>query len=301
MKNIEKLSKNLVDSFMEQYSLQKKPSVTFVEDLENSKLDLGRTAHYEPESMKITIYMTGRHTKDTLRSLAHELVHHMQNCRGDLSASHGTTEEGYAQNNDHLREMEREAYECGNMFFRDWEDNLKNSNYQLYETIYKGSKLKGENAMSTKDWKNQELNGLLMEKWGYVSPKKEVLKEAPRDYTEAYYIAEAECRAHGTGNYSSFQRCIENTLKQMGFSDKAATDKELTEEVDSYMDLKADYKTLQKELPEDEALEEDEELEEAHPSDVEARVKGLENLEKESLKKEVLDIINELLSEESEV
>tara|TARA_R110000824_G_scaffold8737_4_gene39656 strand:- start:70455 stop:71204 length:750 start_codon:yes stop_codon:yes gene_type:complete len=249
MKNLEELSKNLVDSFMKQHNLQENPSIVFAEDLENSKLDLGSTAHYEPESMKITIYMTGRHVKDTLRSLAHELVHHMQNCRGEFSAGNNLTEEGYAQNNEHLREMEREAYECGNMFFRDWEDGLKSGNYQLYETIYKGSKFKGEDVMSTKDWKNQELNGLLMEKWGYVSTKK----------------------------------------------------KELNEEVDSYMDLKADYKTLQKELPEDETLEEEEELEEAHPSDVEARVKGLENLEKESLKKEVIDIINELLSEESEV
>ena len=33
--------------------------------------------------------------------------------------------EGYAQDDEHLREMEREAYECGNMIFRDWEDNLK--------------------------------------------------------------------------------------------------------------------------------------------------------------------------------
>jgi len=248
MKNIEKLSKSLVDSFIKQHDLQERPSVVFAEDLENSKLDLGRTAHYEPESMKITIYMTGRHIKDTLRSLAHELIHHMQNCRGDLSGEHGTTEEGYAQNNDHLREMEREAYECGNMFFRDWEDGLKSSNYQLYETIYKGNKIKGENVMSTKEWKDQELHSLLMEKWGYISPKKE----------------------------------------------------ELNEEVDAYINLKADYKTLQKELPEDETLEEDEELEEAHPSDIESRVKGLEKLEKESLKNEVLDIINELLSEESE-
>ena len=184
MNNLEKLSKNLIGNFMKQHGLQKKPSVEFAEDIENSKLDLGKTAYYEPDSMKITIYITGRHTKDTLRSLAHELVHHMQNCRGDLSAAHGKTEEGYAQKNDHLREMEREAYERGNMFFRDWEDNLKSGNYQLYETIYKRSNFKGENFMSTRDWKNQELNSLLMEKWGYANPKKEELNEEVDSYMD---------------------------------------------------------------------------------------------------------------------
>ena len=51
-------------------------------------------------------------------------MHHHQNCRGDFDGDI-TTNEGYAQNDEHLREMEREAYECGNMIFRDWEDNLK--------------------------------------------------------------------------------------------------------------------------------------------------------------------------------
>lgn len=70
------------------------------------------------------LYTQGRHIKDILRSLSHELVHHHQNCRGDFGDD-ANTNEGYAQNDEHLREMEREAYECGNMIFRDWEDNLK--------------------------------------------------------------------------------------------------------------------------------------------------------------------------------
>ena len=31
--------------------------------------------------------------------------------------------------------------------------------------------------MSTQDWKNQELNTLLMEKWGYKAPEKQELNE----------------------------------------------------------------------------------------------------------------------------
>ena len=59
-----------------------------------------------------------------MRSFSHELVHHAQNCRGDFN-NVSNTNEGYAQTDAHLREMEREAYECGNMIFRDWEDEMK--------------------------------------------------------------------------------------------------------------------------------------------------------------------------------
>lgn len=177
MQTLQKLSDNLVSSFLNKFAVTDSPSVEFVEDIENSENPLGRTASYEPATMKIVVYTSGRHPKDILRSLSHELVHHMQNCRGDLGAEHGTTEEGYAQSNEHLREMEREAYESGNLFFRDWEDNLKSSNIQLYETIYRSAKNKGDRSMSTKDWKNQELNTLLMEKWGYKAPEKQELNE----------------------------------------------------------------------------------------------------------------------------
>ena len=177
MQTLQKLSDNLVSSFLNKFAVTDSPSVEFVEDMENSENPLGRTASYEPATMKIVVYTSGRHPKDILRSLSHELVHHMQNCRGDLGAEHGTTEEGYAQSNEHLREMEREAYESGNLFFRDWEDNLKSSNIQLYETIYRSAKNKGDRSMSTKDWKNQELNTLLMEKWGYKAPEKQELNE----------------------------------------------------------------------------------------------------------------------------
>ena len=36
--------------------------------------------------------------------------------------------EGYAQKNEHLREMEKEAYLEGNLALRDWEDGHKGDN-----------------------------------------------------------------------------------------------------------------------------------------------------------------------------
>jgi hypothetical protein len=86
---------------------------------------LGKTAQYDPQDFKITVYVTGRHPKDILRSFSHELVHHKQNCEGCFNNIEGEMGEGYAQKNEHLREMEREAYLEGNLALRDWEDREK--------------------------------------------------------------------------------------------------------------------------------------------------------------------------------
>jgi len=98
--------------------------ICIIKSDENMSNPLGKTAHYSPSEHKIGLYTQGRHIKDILRSLSHELVHHNQNCRGDFDCGAATVQ-GYAQEDGHLREMEREAYEKGNMIFRDWEDNLK--------------------------------------------------------------------------------------------------------------------------------------------------------------------------------
>ena len=103
------------------------PKLFLKSDAENSQMALGRTAHYDPNEESITLYITNRHPKDILRSLAHELVHHTQNLRGDLAPEKmGAIGKNYAQDNDHMRNMEKEAYLQGNMCFRDWEDGLDN-------------------------------------------------------------------------------------------------------------------------------------------------------------------------------
>lgn len=103
----------------------KDPIIVFLENEGNAQELFGKTGYYDPNTQKIAIYTTGRHPKDCLRSLTHELVHHAQNCRGDLSEASGEAGDGYAQSNEVLRELEREAYEKGNLMFRDFEDGLK--------------------------------------------------------------------------------------------------------------------------------------------------------------------------------
>jgi len=163
MNDVKTYANDLIEFFHQRYKLQNKPKVNFRNDATNGEEPLGRTAQYDPTNQTIAIFITGRHIKDCLRSLAHELVHHLQNERGDLDNC-GPTELGYAQEDGHMREMEREAYEKGNMCFRDWEDRLK----QLQETNYKVKTRKGDTKMSVKDWRLNELNEMLMEKWGYA-------------------------------------------------------------------------------------------------------------------------------------
>ena len=138
---------------------KKPPTVHLVSDQKNASKPLGKTAYYDPQGLSITIYTDNRHTKDILRSLAHELVHHMQNENGMLNDTgyHGS---GYAQKNKDLRQSEKEAYLKGNTCFRDWEDGLKQSK----PTIYNEWRIK---TMSTKKWKNKELMENISKKFGF--------------------------------------------------------------------------------------------------------------------------------------
>ena len=154
----------LINEFMpfaqKRMGFEKPPRVFLRDDPQNAQDPLGKTAYYDPEQMSVTLYIHGRHPKDVMRSLSHELVHHMQNCNGQFENT-GDMGEGYAQSDPHLREMEREAYEMGNLCLRDWTDTRNSTIYNV--SLQEGAKKK----MSTKDWKNNELRTLLSEKWGF--------------------------------------------------------------------------------------------------------------------------------------
>ncbi len=131
----------IIDKFMpfasKRMGFKTEPSVVFQSDPENGARVFGKTAYYDPENKTITIYVDNRHPKDMLRSMSHELVHHSQCERGEFHKI-GYTGPGYAQNNPHLRNMEREAYEIGNMVFRDFEDIHKK--YLAENKLYTGKK-----------------------------------------------------------------------------------------------------------------------------------------------------------------
>ena len=152
---IEELMQSFMPYAQKKMGFNRPPTVVYQSDPKNAQNPLGKTAHYDPNDMTIAIYIDKRHPKDVLRSLSHELVHHTQNCRGEFDGASGMGEQGYAQKDSHLREMEREAYEMGNMCFRDWEDGYKQSNYNIDVDV----------EVSLQEWRNNELNKLLMEKF----------------------------------------------------------------------------------------------------------------------------------------
>jgi 5'-3' exonuclease len=78
-----------------------------------------------------------------LRSFSHELVHHAQNCSGQLD---NLSAEGHYAEGGLGRKIERDAYDRGNMNLRDWEDGLKhkregvnqmNEHYQIAKEEFK--------------------------------------------------------------------------------------------------------------------------------------------------------------------
>jgi len=172
------LLKSLLPYSRKKLGFNRPPSLFFASDTENASKPLGKTAFYDPGAASITIFVDGRHPKDILRSISHELVHHMQHERGDFGTDMDTGE-GYAQKNDALRELEREAYESGNMCFRDWEDE----NRQALQEAKKHFDRKNK-KMSAKQKRNDKIESLLMEKWGFKAqvPDRKLLKEQQPQY-----------------------------------------------------------------------------------------------------------------------
>jgi hypothetical protein len=115
---IKSLTEYMLDKGM---NIRPLPKVKFVDDdIENAKNFFGKTAYYDPNNRVIVLYTMDRHPKDVMRSFAHEMIHHMQNCDDRLGniQTQDTNEDG------DLPEIEREAYEKGNMTFRNWTDTL---------------------------------------------------------------------------------------------------------------------------------------------------------------------------------
>ena len=98
------------------------PEVKIRKDITESSNFFGKTAYYDPTNKEVVLYVEGRHPKDVMRSFVHEMIHHKQNLEGRLG-NIGTTN---TNEDDHLLEIEKEAYLEGNITFRNWEDSIKN-------------------------------------------------------------------------------------------------------------------------------------------------------------------------------
>jgi len=133
------LSSEFLPFAQKKLGFNKPVDINLVSDPENAKDPLGKTAYYDPNMMKITLFIDKRHVKDILRSLSHELVHHTQNCRGDFGNGVNIGE-GNFTTNEALRELELEAYTKGSgatlREFEDYKKSMNESNSYLLNDSY---------------------------------------------------------------------------------------------------------------------------------------------------------------------
>ena len=147
----------MYDYFNQKIGFNRPPTMVFDSDPANQSNVLGKTAAYDPQTLQIHVYTDGRHPKDMLRSIAHELIHHWQNEEGRLDVG-GYSGPGYYLKNKDLNKLEKEAMELGNGYLREYEDKKK---------------LEEKKRMSIKEWKNNELNQRLMKRFGIIKEQKD--------------------------------------------------------------------------------------------------------------------------------
>jgi hypothetical protein len=148
---LEQHVQGMYNHFDERIGFSRPPRLFLDSDPSNASNTLGKTAYYNPQAFEVHIFVDGRHPKDMLRSIAHELIHHQQNLEGRLDVG-GYQGEGYYLKNKEMKILEDEAMLNGNIFLREYEDKLK---------------LEENNTMSIKQWKNKELFESLAERWGF--------------------------------------------------------------------------------------------------------------------------------------
>ena len=147
---LKKYMKEFYNYALEHLKIDRPPKIIFKKNVKNAADMFGKTGYYDPDSETLALFITDRHAKDILRSFAHELIHHEQKCRGDdegLNLSLTASDPAYASHDEGLREMEREAFERGNMLFRDWCDMQK---LKREENIMAESKKRKEEELEEK-------------------------------------------------------------------------------------------------------------------------------------------------------
>ena len=194
-------------------------------DAENAENPLGKTAYYDPEQKLIVLYIVNRHPKDVLRSFSHELVHHAQNCRGDLE---DLTTGGHYAEGGKGREIEKEAYLQGNLNVRDWEDQKKfkgdnqmNEHYSIAKEEFK--RLVAETVKAVLDEKKAKPDFLDLDKDG---DKEEPMKKAAKDKKEMDESEQVDEMYSDSQDeeHAAAQKASAELLKRM--KDKEKKDKE---------------------------------------------------------------------------
>ena len=149
---VKSLTEYMLDKGM---NIRPLPKVKFVDnDAENAQNFFGKTAYYNPNEKVIVLYTMNRHPKDVMRSYAHEMIHHMQNCDGRLNHTPTTN----INEDDYLYKLEEEANLKGTMTFREWTDSITESE-SLNENILNKIKEKSKDFFDALKDQKKDLEG----------------------------------------------------------------------------------------------------------------------------------------------
>ena len=110
--------------FMLKHNYTVKPLPKIVLSNKKQKGVFISTGAYIHSENKVLLYINGRHPKDVLRSLAHELIHHKQFADGRITDD--MCNESEIIKNDKILPFEAEAFLKGNLAFRTWTELYKN-------------------------------------------------------------------------------------------------------------------------------------------------------------------------------
>lgn len=159
--------------------IKEDPRVFFNTDDINADKIFGKTGFYNPQTKEIHLFIKNRHIKDILRSFAHEIIHHQQNLQGRMPPQEEKNlKSHYFLEDKYLRELEAEAYEKGNMLFRQYTeyvaDDEENETKYLKENKMKkivdivkrklDDEEKNEDIKSHFEKRNEQIYERLMEK-----------------------------------------------------------------------------------------------------------------------------------------
>lgn len=185
--------------------------VFLTKDIQNAQDPLGKTAYYDPDKMEVKLFYVDRHPKDILRSFAHELMHHKQNCDGRLMNEMG---EGTVEENESLTKLEEEANMAG-FLVRKWEDRRK-MNKDAYLT-YGQAKEEGEYMQES---------AKLQEK----KKKKAKLKKKPNPW--------AICTAQvGRDDKEKYEKCVLSVKEKHGIKKENLQESKMSKNPDLEKDL----------------------------------------------------------------
>ena len=192
--------------------------VFLTKDAKNAQDPLGKTAFYDPNEMVVKLFYLDRHPKDVLRSFAHELMHHKQNCDGRLGAEVG---EGPVDENEELTNLEKEANEAG-FLVRRWEE-MRNKPLNAY-LRWKDAKPEGEVTYLEEKKKKKKDKKMKMKK----KTKKGKKKVNPW----------AVCTAQvGRENEDKYESCVMGVKKSAGIKKESLQESKVSKNPDVERDL----------------------------------------------------------------